>query len=67
MSGAKPCPFCGAADIDLQTGVCDSGGYPVNVACVECGAAGPWTYVSATVSEAGQRALALTEWNRRKG
>jgi len=60
-----PCPFCGAKDTELQQGTCDREGYPVNLACVECGATGPWVYAPADDTEIQQCRRAADEWNRR--
>lgn len=58
-----PCPFCGADEVELQTGTPDGEGTPSNVSCVTCGAAGPWVYAQGDESVLFSRAL--EEWNSR--
>lgn len=42
----EPCPFCGSKDLTRQISTPDREGVPTNVLCMDCGASGPWTYVS---------------------
>ena len=57
---AKPCPFCGSTDLELQEGTKDREGTPVNLTCVDCGAEGPWAYADMWLE-----AEAVRMWNER--
>lgn len=57
----EKCPFCGSEDLDLQRGTKDREGYPTNVVCCDCGAAGPWVYEKDSASVVN----AENAWNNR--
>jgi Lar family restriction alleviation protein len=59
----KPCPFCGRKILDYTYGTKDREGTPVHVACVYCGACGPWRYVE--LKQDGWEKAVENEWNAR--
>jgi Lar family restriction alleviation protein len=66
----KPCPFCGSADLSIQTSTEDREGVPSNVVCQDCGCAGPWAYLQRkTISVAWDNnaipAKLIKIWNER--
>lgn len=57
-----PCPWCGTFDLVLQTSTRDREGTPCHMMCEECGAGGPWMYV--TSEDPGmQEAEAVASWD----
>lgn len=64
----KSCPFCGnAEDLEVGIGMGDREGTPCYIACPECGARGPWTYVKLDSTPLVILAEAQAEWDRRAG
>jgi len=61
----KPCPFCGRLELSIQYGTTDREGTPHNIICEDCGATGPWYYLSRDVDDI-QYVATVTQWNERK-
>lgn len=55
-----PCPFCGGANIEIQTSTPDREDTPTHLMCADCGAAGPWSY-----ERGGSYTVAAAFWNAR--
>jgi Lar family restriction alleviation protein len=66
----KPCPFCGSQELTRQSCTPDREGVPTKVMCMDCGASGPWTYVSPAKLEQCKDdeipEAACRLWNERK-
>lgn len=63
----NPCPFCGSNDTIIRTiDTEDREGVPVALTCMECGAQGPWAYVSKDLTGCKESVCEITKWNERK-
>lgn len=66
MFNKKPCPFCGSHGTqELSCGTPDREGTPCAMACTECGAIGPWRYVSSDATPGTMMFEACEEWDER--
>ena len=62
-SEINPCPFCGSVEVEVVIGTQDREGYPSNLICSECGAAGPWIYCKDPYDKDYHKLL--VQWNTR--
>jgi len=63
----ESCPFCGSDDLEISVTTQDREGTPTSIACVDCGAVGPWAYLQGAVSEIPIEVVAWqTGWNQRE-
>ena len=65
----KPCPFCGSNELSYRTSTEDREGIPTNIFCQDCGANGPWAYISEKEINLEPDELPVTPlklWNKRK-
>ena len=65
----EPCPFCGSLDLTYQISTEDREGIPCNISCQDCGANGPWVYVSEEEIDLEPEELPISPlklWNKRK-
>lgn len=65
MLNKKPCPFCGGDEQELSVGTTDREGTPCAMACVECGAIGPYRYVPSDATPGTMMFEASEEWDER--
>lgn len=65
MFNKQPCPFCGSDAQELSLGTPDREGTPCAMACTECGAIGPWTYVASDATPGTMMFEASKEWDQR--
>ncbi|ABW66067.1 Lar family restriction alleviation protein [Desulfosudis oleivorans] len=75
ITGVKPCPFCGQADISVRSetipvlgGTGDLQEVTIyQVCCKTCNAEGPSLMVKTTAKHAESEAAVLEQWNQRLG